>query len=92
MSIYKEKYNNENHEKTELEIFNESKMNFEEVIKKIIYQKETKEPFFKINNINEIIKVIKNIKRNNLNIENEIQFLKKNSLIQAKIIILKIIY
>ena len=75
MSIYKEKYNNEIHEKSELEIFNESLNNFKETLTKIILQKETREPFFKINNINEIIKVIKSTKVENM--EKEIDFIEK---------------
>ena len=40
MSIYKEKYNNENYEKTEQEILDESKKDFENAITRIINQKE----------------------------------------------------
>ena len=74
MSIYKEKYNSENYEKTEQEILDESKKDFENAITRIINQKETKEPFFEINNINEIMKVINN---GHENIQEEIQFIEK---------------
>ena len=74
MSIYTEKNNNENFEKTEKEIFDESKKDFEDAIIRIINQKETKEPFFDINCINEIMKVIYN---QNDNLEEEIEFIVK---------------
>ena len=75
MSIYKEKYNNENFEKTEQEIFDGSKKDFENAITRIIKQKETKEPFFDINNINEIMKVINDNQKENF--KEEIKFIKK---------------
>ena len=74
MSIYKEILN-EYSESTEVEILNKTKINFKETMTKIIEQNETKEPFFKINNINEIMNVIK--KMNNYNMKNEIDFLLK---------------
>ena len=74
MSIYKEILN-EYSEDSEFEILNKTKINFKETMTKIIEQNETKEPFFKINNINEIMNVIK--KLNNYNMKNEIDFLLK---------------
>ena len=74
MAIYKEKLNIENLEKTEQEIFDSSKTEFLSSMKRIIQQNETKEPFFEINNANEIIKVIK--KRVD-NMEEEFNFISK---------------
>ena len=72
MSIYRKKYDKENPEKSEEDIFNESLDNFKDTIKRIILQKESKEPFFKINNVHDIIETIQ---KNNDNFENEIKFI-----------------
>ena len=74
MSIYNKKNENENYEKTEDEIFKESINNYTDTVKRIILQKESKEPFFEINNINEIMKAAQN-KNNNL--KKEINFIEK---------------
>jgi len=74
MAIYNEKYNIENSEKTEQEIFDSSKNEFLNTMKRIILQNETKEPFFEINNVNEIINVIKG---KNENMEEELNFISK---------------
>ena len=66
MAIYNEKNNNENSSQDEKGLFEESRDNFIKTITKIITQKETKEAFFDIPYINEILKVtreqIKNLK------------------------------
>ena len=72
MAIYNKKYN-ENLEKDEEKIFIETKKNFEETMTKIIKQNENNEPFFDIENINEIMKAIRD--KNNNNLEKEINFL-----------------
>jgi hypothetical protein len=72
MSIYRKKYDKENLEKSEEDIFDESLDNFKDTIKRIILQKESKEPFFKINNVHDIIETIQ---KNNDNFENEIKFI-----------------
>ena len=74
MAIYKEKYNIENLEKTDQEIFDSSKNEFLNSMKRIIQQNETKEPFFEINNVNEIINTIKD---NDDNMEEEFNFISK---------------
>ena len=74
MSIYRKKYENEITEKTEDDIFKESLDNFKDTIKRIILQKESKEPFFGINNIKEILEVVQNP---NNNLEAEINFVEK---------------
>ena len=73
MAIYKEKIIDENFETNEEEIFKESLNNFKTTMTKVIKQNETKEPFFEIPNINEIMKATRD-KNNNL--EEEIIFLK----------------
>ena len=78
MSIYKEIFNNENSEKSELEILNEAIKSFKESLTRIIQQNETKESFYEINNVKEIMKVIKNRKENNL--KDEINFIKNEFL------------
>ena len=72
MSIYRKKYDNENIERSEDEIFKNSIENYIDTIKRIIEQKDTKEPFFGINNVNEIMSSIQN---NNNNLEDEIKFI-----------------
>ena len=72
MSIYRKKHDNENIEKSEDEIFKESIDNYKDTITRIIQQKDTKEPFFNIDNINEILSAIQN---ENNNIEEEIKFI-----------------
>ena len=74
MAIYREKYNIDIVEKTEQEIFDASKNEFLDSMKRIIQQNETKEPFFEINNANEIINVIKD---KNDNMEEEFNFISK---------------
>ena len=74
MSIYNKIYEKENLELTEDLILKKSINNYKEAIIKIIKQKETKEPFYKINNINDIINVVKNQKNN---INKEITFIEK---------------
>ena len=74
MAIYKEKYNIDNLEKTEQDIFDSSKNEFLNSMKRIIQQNETKEPFFEINNVNEVMNVIKN---KDDNMEEEFNFLSK---------------
>ena len=74
MSIYRKKYENEISEKTEDDIFKESLDNFKDTIKRIILQKESKEPFFGINNIKEILEVVQNP---NNNLEAEINFVER---------------
>ena len=71
MSIYRKKYENEITEKSEEDIFKESLDNFKDTLKRIILQKESKEPFFGINNIKEILEVVQNP---NNNLEAEIKF------------------
>ena len=72
MSIYRKKYDKEILEKSEDDIFDESLDNYKDTIKRIILQKESKEPFFKINNVDEIIETVQ---KNNDNFGNEIQFI-----------------
>ena len=73
MAIY-EKNKIEKLEKNEQDIFDSSKNEFLNSMKRIIQQNETKEPFFEINNVNEIINVIKN---RNDNMEEEFNFISK---------------
>ena len=72
MSIYRKKHDNESIERSEDEIFKESIDNYKEALTRIIKQKESKEPFFGINNINEIMSAIQN---NNNNMEEEMKFI-----------------
>ena len=72
MSIYRKKYDNESIERSEDEIFKNSIENYIDTIKRIIEQKDTKEPFFRINNVNEIMSSIQN---NNNNLEDEMKFI-----------------
>ena len=73
MAIYRKKYDNEILDKSEDNIFEESLENYRDTMQRIILQKESKEPFFGINNINEIIETVQ---KNNDNFGNEIQFIK----------------
>ena len=75
MSIYNEKKNNEFFDISEKQMFDEAKKEFENSLTRIINQPETKEAFFEINNINEIMNVIKN--KENYNMEDEIKFIQK---------------
>ncbi len=75
MSIYNEKKNNEFFDISEKQIFDEAKKEFDNSLTRIINQPETKEAFFEINNINEIMNVIKN--KENYNMEEEIKFIQK---------------
>ena len=72
MSIYRKKQENESSEKTEDDIFNESLNNFKDTIKRIILQKDSKEPFFGINISKEILEIVQNP---NNNLEAEIKFI-----------------
>jgi len=74
MAIYKFINMNENFRKSEREIFNESINAYRNTITKIITQKESKIPFFEIEHINEIMKVIGNTSNN---LQNEIDFIKE---------------
>ena len=60
MTIYNIKKNNESLEKNEEQIFNDSIQEYKDICKEIINQKETKKPFFDINNIKEILKETQN--------------------------------
>ena len=73
MSIYKKNIE-EKVDKTEDEIFKETKNNYKDSLTRIINQKESKESFFKIDFVPEILSVIKNP---NNNLEKEILFLEK---------------
>ena len=72
MPIYREKYSNEHLEKTEDEIFNSTISILKDIFTRIINQKSTKEPFFEINYVEIILRIIQN-KNNNIN--NEINFI-----------------
>ncbi len=74
MSIYRKKYDSEILKKSEDEIFKDSIDDYKETLTKIIEHKESGEPFFQINNINEIMSVIQNNKNK---IEEEIIFIKE---------------
>ena len=69
LAIYSEVDKNN---KSEDQIFKEAKNNFKTVFTRIINQKETKEPFFKIDNVELILKQLKNPKND---LQNEINFL-----------------
>ena len=75
MAIYI-KNNNQNYEteKNESDIFNETKENYIDTLTRIINQKESKEPFFEINNVKEIMRAIQN--KNN-DMKKEIDFIEK---------------
>ena len=90
MAIYNKKNDSENFEKSEDEIFKESLNNYKDTIKRIILQKESKEPFFEINNINDILKAVQN-PNNNKNkeidfIEREFVDLGKNDYIKNNLL------
>ena len=72
MAIYNNKKNNESLEKTEEQIFNDSIKDYRETCTEIIKQKETRNPFFDINNVKEILKETQN-KSNDM--EKEIKFM-----------------
>ena len=67
-------YSSENLDKNEHNIFIQSKENYKNTMIKIINHKETKEPFFEIPNIYEILKVCG---EQNNNLKNEIDFILK---------------
>ena len=71
MAIYNENYNSDLFKDENL-ILQESNDTFKDSMTKIIKQKETKEPFFEIPHINEIMKVTREQKNN---LKNEIEFL-----------------
>ena len=73
MAIYN-KIKNDNLEKSEEEIFNDAKDSYKDTMIKIINQKERKEPFFGINNVKEIMKVVQNP---NNDMKKEIKFIEK---------------
>lgn len=70
MSIYKKNIE-EKVDKTEDEIFKETKNNYKDSLTRIINQKESKESFFKIDFVEVILSVIKNP---NNNLEKEILY------------------
>ena len=74
MCIYREIFIKKQHEKTEDEIFKHSIESFKDTLKRIILQRKTKENFFKINYIENILKSVQN--KNN-NMKEEIDFLIK---------------
>ena len=80
MSIYRAIYNNER-SKSENEVFIHSKKTYKNTLTKIINQNETKEPFFEIEYINEIITAIQNPENN---LEKEIEFILKEFKILEK--------
>ena len=75
MSIYNEKKYNEFFDISEKQIFDDAKIEFNNSLTRIINQPETKEAFFEINNINDIMNVIK--VKENYNMEEEINFIQK---------------
>ena len=90
MAIYKIIYMNENFQNTENQIFNNSINAFKNILSRIIKQKETKEPFFEIQYINEIMKIITN-KNNNLQeeinfIANEFKYLQRDEYIRNNLL------
>ena len=74
MAIYNMKKNNEGIEKNESQIFYESIDEYKNTIKDIINQKESKNPFFEINNVLEILKEVQNSSND---MEKEINFILK---------------
>ena len=91
MAIYLKK-NNENYEteKNENDVFNEAKASYLDTLTRIINQKESKEPFFEINNVKEIMKAIQN-KNNDMKkeinfIENEFENLGKKDYIRKNLL------
>ena len=73
MAIYRQ-YKYKNFEKSEDELFNETKNSYINSLERIINQKESKEPFLRINNVKEIMKAIQN--KNN-DMKKEIDFILK---------------
>ena len=73
-TIYNEINNNECYNKTEQQIFEESKSAFRDIFTKIINQNETKEPFFEIMFNKEIVRVVVT---NEENLEEEIRYIEK---------------
>ncbi len=65
MPIYREKYENEHLEKTEDDIFNGSTKALKDTFTKIINQKEKKEPFFEINYVEIVLRIVQNNQNNN---------------------------
>ena len=74
MAIYSKKEELERNEKNEEKLLNETITSFKETFKKIINQKETKEPFFKIENHEEILEQLSNP---NNDLQAEMEFLKE---------------
>ena len=72
MGIYKKKSENEMLEKSEDDIFKESINDYKDSLKRIISQKETKEPFFNINYVNDFMAIVQNNK-----MDREIEFISK---------------
>jgi hypothetical protein len=60
MPIYREKYQNEHLEKTEDEMFHSSIEALKDSFTRIINQKTSKEPFFEINYVETILRIIQN--------------------------------
>lgn len=69
MAIFSEIVKND---KTEEQIFNESVSSFKNIFTRIINQKESKEPFFQIENVEKILKQLQNTK---IDLQKEIKFL-----------------
>ena len=76
-------------EKTEDEIFKESISEFHRVFEEIINQKESKKPFFKIDNVEKILNQLKNpnndIKKEIKFLENEFDYLKRDNYIKQNL-------
>ena len=72
MAIYRKKFDNEIIEKTEEDVLYESIENYKDSLTRIIKQKDSKEPFFNINHVNEIINAVQKNK-----MEKEIEFIAK---------------
>ena len=89
MVIYN-KEKNENYHKSDEEIFNKAKTDYIDTLKRIINQKESKEPFFRINNVKEILKVIQNsnndMKKEIIFIEKEFENLNKKDYIRKNLL------
>ena len=63
------------YEKTEDEIFKESVAEFRKILTEIINQKESKIPFFQIENVEKILVQVKNPKISKEDLNQEIKFL-----------------
>ena len=70
MGIYKKKSETETLEKSEDDIFQESLNEYKDSLIRIITQKQTKEPFFNIKYVNEIMAIVQNN-----NMDKEIEFI-----------------